>query len=223
MTQVNAAQVKSLRDRTGAGMMDCKLALVEAAGDENKAVEIIQKKGLAKAAKKAGSIAAEGIVQSYIHPGSRIGVLVEVNSQTDFVARNEDFKGFVDNVCLQIASMSPLYVERSQVPDADVAAQRALFQGQLDEEAKQTGKSKPEQAVAKILDGKLDKWLSEVCLYEQASIVDGDKTVQRVCDELTAKIGEAISVRRFVRFELGEGIEVVKKDFAAEVAETMAN
>ncbi len=221
MTQISAAMVKALRDRTGAGMMDCKNALQEAEGSEDKAIEIIQKKGLAKVAKRAGAIAADGIVQSYVHAGNRIGVLVEVNSQTDFVARNEEFRAFVDNVCLQIASMTPVYVSREQVPAADIAAQRDIFHGQMVEEAKQTGKEKPPEAISKILDGKIDKWLSEACLCEQAFIVESDQTVQHACELLSAKLGEKISIRRFVRYELGEGIAVEKKDFAAEVAETM--
>lgn len=223
MANVTAQQVKALRDRTGAGMMDCKNALVEAGGDEEKAVEIIQKKGLAKAAKKAGAIAAEGVIHSYIHPGSRLGVLVEINCQTDFVARNEEFKAFVDEVGLQIASSAPRYVRRSEIPAEDLAAQEALFRAQLEEEEKQTGKKKPEAAVSKIIEGKMNKWFSETCLEEQPLVTrEDDKTVGQVSEELTAKLGEKIAVRRFVRFELGEGIEVAKKDLAADVAETLA-
>lgn len=223
MANVNAQQVKALRDRTGAGMMDCKNALVEAGGDEDKAVEIIQKKGLAKAAKKAAAIAAEGLIHAYIHPGSRIGVLVEVNCQTDFVARNEDFKRFVDEVGLQIASSSPQYVRRGDVSEAELARQQGIFRGQLEEEEKKTGKKKPEAALAKIVEGKLNKWFSEVCLDEQALVTrEDDKTVGQVSEELTARLGEKIAVRRFVRFELGEGIQVEKKDLAADVAATLA-
>lgn len=223
MANVNAQQVKALRDRTGAGMMDCKNALVEAGGDEDKAVEIIQKNGLAKAAKKAAAIAAEGLIHAYIHPGSRIGVLVEVNCQTDFVARNEDFKRFVDEVGLQIASSSPQYVRRGDVSEAELARQQGIFRGQLEEEEKKTGKKKPEAALAKIVEGKLNKWFSEVCLDEQALVTrEDDKTVGQVSEELTARLGEKIAVRRFVRFELGEGIQVEKKDLAADVAATLA-
>lgn len=223
MANVSAQDVKALRDRTGAGMMDCKNALVEAEGDQEKAVEIIKKKGLAKAAKKAGAIAAEGVIHSYIHAGSRIGVLAEINCQTDFVSRNDEFKSFVNEVGLQIASSSPLYVRASEVPTADIEKQKALFRGQLEEEEKQTGKKKPEAALAKILEGKLDKWLNEVCLENQELVTREDKkTVGALSEELTAKLGEKIAVRRFVRFELGEGIEVVKKDLAADVAETLA-
>jgi elongation factor Ts len=223
-TPVTAQQVKSLRDRTGAGMNDCRNALIEAEGHEEKAVEIIQKKGLAKAAKKAGAIAAEGLVHSYIHSNSRIGVLVEVNCQTDFVARNEDFKAFVNEVALQIASSSPLYVRREEVPAADKEKQLSLFRGQMEEEEAKSGKKRPEAAVAKILEGKLDKWFSEVCLNEQELVTrDDKKTVGQIADDLTAKIGERITVRRFVRYELGEGIEKKTTDLAAEVAEQLAS
>jgi elongation factor Ts len=219
---VTAQQVKALRDRTGAGMNDCRMALIEAEGNEEKAVDIIQKKGLAKAAKKAGAIAAEGLVHSYIHSNKRIGVLLEVNCQTDFVARNEDFVSFVDEVALQIASASPLYTRREEVPAADTEKQLDIFRGQLAEEEAKTGKKRHEVAVAKVLEGKVDKWLSEICLVEQELVTrDDKKTIQQVADELTAKIGERISVRRFVRFELGEGIEKKSTDLAAEVAEQL--
>jgi len=218
MAEISATMVKQLRDRTGAGMMDCKNALVEASGDEEKALEIIQKKGLAKAAKRAGAIATEGVIQAYIHPGARLGVLVEINCQTDFVSRGEDFKHFVEDVCLQIASMSPLFTRREDVPAEAIDKQKALFKAQMDEEDQKSGKKRPEQAVGKILDGKLAKWLSESCLVEQVSVRETEKTIQQISDELSAKTGEKISVRRFVRFELGEGIEKQKKDLAAEVA-----
>ncbi len=220
--QVTAAQVKSLRDRTGAGMNDCRQALIEAEANEEKAVEIIQKKGLAKAAKKAGAIAAEGRVQSYIHPNNRIGVLVEINCQTDFTAKNEEFVGFCNDVAMHIAASTPLYVRREDVSEADQAKQRDIFKGQLEEEARTTGKSRPEAAVAKILEGKIDKWFSEVCLNEQELVTrDDKKTIGAISDELTARIGEKIGVRRFVRFELGDGIEKKTVDFVAEVAEQL--
>ncbi|MDQ3031285.1 MAG: translation elongation factor Ts [Myxococcota bacterium] len=224
MANVTAQQVKSLRDRTGAGMNDCRNALIEAEGHEENAVEIIQKKGLAKALKKAGAIAAEGLVHSYIHSNARIGVLVEVNCQTDFVARNEDFKQFVNDVGLQIASSSPLYVRREEVPADDKEKQLTLFRGQLDEDEAKTGKKRPEAAVAKILEGKLDKWFSEVCLNEQELVTrDDKKTVGQLADDLTAKIGERITVRRFTRYELGEGIEKKTTNLADEVAEQLAS
>jgi len=214
--------VKELRSRTGAGIVDCKSALQESGGDIEKAVEYIQKKGLAKAAKKAGAIAAGGAVHAYIHAGSRLGVLVEVNCQTDFVARSDDFKAFLDQVGLQIASMSPLYVRREEVPQAQLDKQREIYEAQMQEEVNQGGKAKPAAVTAKIIDGKIDKWLTEVSLVEQVSVVDGEKTIQQLGDELTAKLGEKISVRRFVRYELGEGIEKQKTDLAAEVAATIS-
>ena len=223
MAEISATMVKELRERTGAGIMDCKVALQESGGDAEKAVDYIKKKGLAKAAKKAGAIAAEGVVHAYIHPGSRIGVLVEVNCQTDFVARSEDFKSYVELVGLQIASMNAQYVRREEVPAADTAKQVEIFKAQLEEEAKQSGKPRPAAAVEKIVAGKVDKWLAEACLDEQLSITDQDKTIGALASELSAKIGEKISVRRFVRFELGEGIDKKTSDLAAEVQATLAS
>lgn len=223
MTEISAEKVKSLRQRTGAGIMDCKNALAEVGGDEDKAVELIQKKGLAKAAKKAGAIAADGVIHAYIHAGSRLGVLVEVNCQTDFVARNTEFKELAQTVGLQIASMTPLYVRREDIPDADKERQLALFRGQMAEEDATSGKTRPAAVAEKIIAGKLEKWMAESCLVEQASVVDGEKTIGQLCDELTAKLGEKISVRRFVRYELGEGIERKQTDLAADVAATIAS
>jgi len=223
MAEISATMVKELRERTGAGIMDCKVALQESGGDAEKAVDYIKKKGLAKAAKKAGAIAAEGVVHAYIHPGSRIGVLVEVNCQTDFVARSEDFKSYVELVGLQIASMNAQYVRREEVPAADTAKQVEIFKAQLEEEAKQSGKPRPAAAVEKIVAGKVDKWLAEACLDEQLAITDQDKTIGALASELSAKIGEKISVRRFVRFELGEGIDKKTSDLAAEVQATLAS
>lgn len=221
MAEISATMVKELRERTGAGIMDCKVALQESGGDPEKAVEYIKKKGLAKVAKKAGAIAAEGVVHAYIHPGSRIGVLVEVNCQTDFVARSPDFKGFVEVVGMQIASMGAQYVRKEEVPAADIAKQAEIFKAQMDEEAATTGKKKPADVVAKIAQGKVDKWLDEVCLDGQPSITDQEKTIAQTAAELSATIGEKISVRRFVRFELGEGIEKKTSDLAADVAEAL--
>lgn len=224
MANVTAKDVKALRDRTGAGMMDCKKALVEADGDQEKALEIIQKKGLAKVAKRAGAIAAEGVIHSYIHAGSRIGVLCEINCQTDFVARNEEFQQLVEEIGLQIASSAPLYVRESEIPADDIEQKKRIFVGQLEEEAKKTGKEKPPAAIEKIIEGKLAKWKKESCLDDQELVTRDDKTtVAAAVEALSAKIGEKIAVRRFVRYELGEGIEVAKKDLAADVAETLAN
>jgi elongation factor Ts len=218
MANVTMELIKELRQRTGAGIADCKAALQESDADIEKAIEYIQKKGLAKAAKKAGAIAAEGAVHAYIHAGSRLGVLVEVNCQTDFVARSEDFRGFLDQVGLQIASMSPQFVRREEVPAAQLEKQRGIFKGQMDEEVANGGKAKPPEVAAKILEGKLYKWLAEVSLVEQVSVVDGEKTIQQLSDALAVKLGEKIAVRRFVRYELGEGIEKQKADLAADVA-----
>ena len=218
MANVTMDLIKELRQRTGAGIADCKAALTESDADIEKAIEYIQKKGLAKAAKKAGAIAAEGAIHAYIHAGSRLGVLVEVNCQTDFVARSEEFRGFLDQVGLQIASMSPQYVRREEVPAAQLQKQREIFKAQMDEEVANGGKAKPAEVAAKILDGKLDKWLAEVSLVEQVSVVDGEKTIQQLSDALAVKLGEKIAVRRFVRYELGEGIEKQKADLAADVA-----
>ena len=204
-------------------MMDCKKALQDSGGDEEKAVEVIQKKGLAKVAKKAGAIAAEGLIHAYVHPGSRLGVLLEVNCQTDFVARNEEFQAFVDGVGLQIASMAPEYVRREDIPEQVLADQRKLFLvEQLQEEEQKTGKKRPEAAIGKIIDGKLNKWVTDVCLVDQPSVQSEEgKTVQQLSDELSAKIGEKITVRRFSRFQLGEGIEKKKSNLAEEVAEAL--
>ena len=222
MAEITASMVKALRDRTGAGMMACRDTLRETDGDEEKAVELIQKKGLAKVAKKAGAIAAEGEVHGYIHAGSRIGVLLEVNCQTDFVARNEDFKSFVEEAAMQVASMSPSYVREGDIPAADIESQKKIYVGQLQEEAKKTGKERPPQAIEKIIEGKLNKWKQEACLVNQVSITSDDKkTIQDLTNALSAKIGEKIHIRRFVRYELGEGIEKKKTDLAAEVAQTL--
>jgi elongation factor Ts len=219
---ISAQMVKALRDRTGAGMMDCKNALEETGGDEEKAVELIQKKGLAKVAKKAGAIAAEGVIHAYIHAGSRIGVLVEVNSQTDFVARSPEFIEFVNGVGLQIAAMNPLYVRRADIAADALVKQKEMFLGQMDEEEAASGKKRPAEVREKIVAGKLDKWQAEVCLDEQPAVISEEgKSIAQIGEALSAKIGEKISVRRFVRYELGEGIEKKKVDFAAEIAETL--
>ncbi len=221
MAEISSAMVKELRERTGAGIMDCKTALVESEGDGEKAVEYIKKKGLAKVAKKAGAIAADGVVHAYVHAGSRLAVLVEVNCQTDFVARGDDFRQFAELIGMQIASMGAQYVRRADVPETDIGSQREIFRAQVIEEDTQRGKPRPDAVVDKIVAGKLDKWLSEVCLEEQASIVDGEQTVLALAEALSAKTGEKIAVRRFVRYELGEGIERKRADLAADVAEAL--
>lgn len=209
--EFTAKDVSELRQRTGAGMMDCKKALTEAEGSLDKAVEILQKKNLAAMAKRSGRIAAEGTIGSYIH-GGRIGVLVEVNSETDFVGRSEDFQALVKDICLHIAAANPTYIEESEIPESVVAKQKEIFLAQQ-EDAK-----KPANILEKIIEGKIKKWKSEVCLLDQAFVRDPDKTVRDHITELAQRIRENLKVRRFVRFELGEGIEKRQDDFAAEVA-----
>ncbi len=222
MAAISAQMVKALRDRTGAGMMDCKNALTEADGSEEKAVEIIQKKGLAKVAKRAGAIATEGVIHAYIHAGSRVGTLVEVNCQTDFVARSPEFLEFVNSVGLQIAAMSPQFVRRSEITAEALEKQRHIFLGQMEEEEAQSGKKRPAEVRDKIVAGKVDKWQAEIALEEQPAVTSEEgKTIGQLAEALSAKIGEKISVRRFVRYELGEGIEKKQSDFAAEIAETL--
>jgi elongation factor Ts len=211
--EVNASMIKDLRERTGAGMSDCKKALVEVGGDMDKAIDYLRAKGLSKAAKKAGREATEGAVVSYIHGGGRIGVLVEINCETDFVSRNEDFQSFTRDVALQIAAMNPQFVRKEEV-SADVMARERDV---LIAKAKETGK--PEPVIQKMVEGQVSKWMKEICLLDQSFVKDPDKTIDQVQQELIAKIGENIKIRRFVRFELGEGLEKKKSDFAAEVAE----
>jgi elongation factor Ts len=210
--EVTATLIKDLRERTGAGMSDCKKALVEVEGDMDKAIDYLRTKGLAKAAKKAGREATEGAVVSYIHGGGRIGVLVEINCETDFVARNDDFQTFTREVALQIVAMNPQFVRKDEVSQGVIDREREVLLAK----AKESGK--PEQVVQKMVDGQITKWMKEICLLDQAWVKDPDKTIDQVQQELIAKIGENIKIRRFVRFELGEGLEKKKDDFAAEVA-----
>lgn len=192
------ALVKELREKTGCGMMDCKKALEEANGSIEQAIEILRKKGLAELAKKAGRAAKEGLVDAYIHPGGRIGVLLEVNCETDFVARNEDFKNFVHDVAMQIAAASPLYVSREQVPDDVVKNEKEIYRAQAIQEGK------PEKFVDKIISGRLEKFYQTVCLLEQPFIKNQEITVQDYLGSVVAKIGENVSIRRFIRYQLGE-------------------
>ncbi len=213
MAEITASMIKDLRERTGAGMSDCKKALVETEGDADKAIEYLRKKGLAAAAKKAGRVASEGTIASYLHGGGRIGVMVEVNCETDFVGKSEDFLGFARNVAMQICATSPQWVAREDVPASVIERERAV----LLERAKQSGK--PEAVIGKVVDGQLNKWMTEVCLLDQIYVKDpeGKKTISVLLAELVGKIGENIKIRRFTRFEVGEGLEKKKDDFAAEV------
>ena len=212
MAEVTAGMVKELRERTGAGMADCKKALVETEGDMDKAGDFLRKKGLAAAAKKAGRVATEGVVGSYIHSNNRVGVLLEVNCETDFVARGEAFQLFVREVSLQIAAMNPQFVTAEEIPAAAIEKERGI---RLDQ-ARQSGK--PEQVIGKIVDGQVAKWQKEICLLEQTWVKDDKKSIKDLLNELVGKIGENCKIRRFTRYELGEGLEKKKDDFAAEVA-----
>jgi len=209
--QITAQMVKELRERTGAGMMDCKAALAEAGGDLEKAIDTLRKKGLAAAAKKAGRVAADGMVGSYIHAGGKIGVLVEVNCETDFVARTEGFQELVKDVAMHVAAAEPRFVRREEVSADVLERERAIYR----EQAAATGK--PANVVEKIVEGKLEKFFAESCLLEQPFVKNPDVTVGQMVTEAVARIGENIQVRRFVRFKLGEGIERRETDFAAEV------
>lgn len=215
MAKVTAAMVKELRERTQAGMLDCKKALTEVDGDMDQAVDFLRKKGLSKAAKKAGRIATEGAVVSYIH-GGRVGVLVEVNCETDFVGKTDDFQEFCRDVALQIAAMNPLAVGREDMDASKVEAERVILRARALEEGK------PEKIVDKIVDGQINKYYSETVLLEQKFVKDDKKTIEDVQRELIAKIGENVKIRRFVRYELGEGLEKKQEDFAAEVAAQIA-
>ncbi|AKF82941.1 elongation factor Ts [Myxococcus fulvus 124B02] len=214
MAEVTAQMVKDLRERTGAGLMDCKKALAESGGDFAKAEEWLRKKGISRAAGKEGRVAAEGLVGTYVH-GGRIGVLVEVNCETDFVARNPDFQDLVKEVAMQIAAAAPKFVRREEVPSENLEKEREIERELL----KQQGK--PEAMLEKILVGKMEKYYTQVCLVDQLWVKDDKKKVGDMITERAAKIGEKVSVRRFVRFEVGEGIEKKKDDLAAEVAKTL--
>ncbi|MEW6734585.1 MAG: translation elongation factor Ts [Acidobacteriota bacterium] len=216
MAEITAAAVKALREKTGAGMLECKSALVEAQGDEERAIEVLRKRGLTTAKKKEGRVAAEGIVGSYIHMGGKVGVLVEVNCETDFVARGEEFHAFVKDIAMQICAAEPRFVAKEDVPvellnkEQEIAREQAL--------ADEKNKNKPPQVVDKIVEGRISKYYAEVCLLEQPFIKDQTITVGDLVKQMVAKIGENIRVRRFVRFKMGEGLEKRKDDFASEVA-----
>ena len=211
MADITAQMIKDLRERTGAGMADCKKALTETAADMEKAIEFLRKKGIASAAKKATRIASEGMVAHYMH-GTRIGVLVEVNCETDFVARNPDFVGFAKEVAMQVAAMNPSYVSQDEIPPAVLEKEKGI----RFEQAKQSGK--PDAVIPKIVDGQIAKWAKEICLLDQPWVKDDSKTIRDLQQELVAKLGENIKVRRFARFELGEGLEKKSENFAEEVA-----
>ena len=194
-TPITAQAVADLREKTGAGLLDCKKALTEANGNVEEAITILRKKGAASAAKKAERATREGVVESYIHVGGKVGVLIEVNCETDFVARNDAFRAFVKDLCLQIAAASPSYVSRDQVPEADLAKEREIAAAQV--------QGKPPAAVQKIVEGKLEKYFSTVCLVDQPFVKLPEKTVKEMLTEQISKIGENIQIRRFIRYQLG--------------------
>ena len=207
-----ANDVKTLRERTGAGMMDCKKALVETDGDMDKAVDYLREKGIAKAAKKASRIAAEGVVDSYIHMGGKIGVLLEVNCETDFVARGEQFKELVHDIALQIAAANPSYLTKEEVPQEVIDKEKEILKAQAIEEGK------PEKIVEKMVEGRIKTFYDENCLLCQKFVKDPSKTIEQLVTDAIATIGENISIRRFARFEMGEGLQKKSEDLAAEVA-----
>jgi elongation factor Ts len=210
MADVTSQMITELRQRTGAGFADCKKALNECAADMDKAIEYLRKKGMATLAKKAGRVASEGTVATYQH-GNRIAVMVEVNCETDFVGRSPDFQGFAREVAMQVAAMKPAYVSSDEIPAAVIDKEREI----LSEKAKTSGK--PEAVWPKIVEGQIQKWFKEVCLLDQAWVKDDKKDIRTLMTELAAKIGENIKIRRFVRFEVGEGLEKKADDFVEEV------
>jgi elongation factor Ts len=215
-TTVTPAMIKELRERTAAGLMDCRKALTEVDGDIEKAIEFLRKKGLANAAKKAGRLATEGLVSAYVHSNNRVGVLLEVNCETDFVGQTVDFKQFCADVAMQIAAMNPSAVRREDMDTSKVEAERGLLR------EKALAEGKPEKMVDKIVDGQINKFYSEHVLLEQKFVKDDKKTIEQIQQELVAKLGENIKIRRFNRYELGEGLEKKNEDFAAEVAAQIA-
>lgn len=212
---ISANTVKELRTLTGAGFMDCKKALEEANGDMERAIELLREKGLAAAAKKAGRIAAEGIVESYIHLGGKIGVLVEVNCETDFVAKTQEFKTFVRDIAMHIAASKPLYMSREDVPEEVIAKEKEILRVQA------LNEGKPEKIVDRMVEGRIEKFFQEFCLMEQPFVKDPDKTIKDLVNEKIATIGENINIRRFVRYEMGEGLQKKQDDFVKEVMDQM--
>lgn len=198
---IDAKVVKALREKTGAGMMDCKKALQDAGGNEEKAIDILREKGLSAAARRSGRAANQGIVDSYIHLGGKIGVLIEVNCETDFVARNDQFREFVRNLCLQVAATNPSYLKKEDVPENILEKERQIIKAQA------LNEGKPEKVIEKIVEGRLDKFYRENCLLEQPFVKDDEISIGELLTGMIAKIGENIIIRRFSRFEIGEGLE----------------
>jgi elongation factor Ts len=198
--EISIELVKDLRQRTGAGVIDCKTALQEAKGNMEAAIDYLRRKGLATAAKKAGRIATDGLVSSYIHAGGKMGVLVEINCETDFVAKTEDFQTFVKNIAMHVAAVNPQYIRREEIPEEVLERERAIYRTQAQEAGK------PQKVIDKIVEGKMERFYSEVCLLEQTYVRDSDLTIKELLDAMIAKVGENITIRRFARFQLGEGL-----------------
>jgi elongation factor Ts len=216
MADITAAAVKELREKTGAGMMECKNALVEAEGNQEQAVDILRKRGLASAKKREGRIAAEGIVGSYIHMGGKVGVLIEVNCETDFVARGEEFQQLVKDIAMHVAAAEPRFVSRDQVATADLDKEKEIALAQAKNDPKNA--NKPDQVIEKIVEGRLNKFYEESVLLDQPFVKDPAKTVGELVTDKIAKTGEKITIRRFTRYKMGEGLEKREEDFGSEVA-----
>lgn len=199
--QIDAKTVKALREKTGAGMMDCKKALQEAGGDEEKAINNLREKGLAAAARRSGKSTNQGMVDSYIHMGGKIGVLVEVNCETDFVARNDEFRDFVRDLCLQVTATNPAYLKKEDVPASVLDNERQVIKAQA------LNEGKPEKVIDRIVEGRIEKFYKENCLLEQSFVKNDEVSISTLLTDLIAKIGENIVIRRYCRFELGEGLE----------------
>ena len=212
---ISASLVKELREKTGAGMMDCKKALTETDGNMDKAIDFLREKGLSAAAKKSGRIATEGLVETYVHGGGRLGVMVEINCETDFVAKTDDFQTFAKDIAMHIAAAKPEFLSSEEVPADVIESEKKILRAQA------LNKGKPEKIVDKIVEGRIQKYFKDVCLLEQPFVKDFDKTISQLITEKVATIGEKISIRRFVRYELGEGMEKRVDDFADEVASMM--
>ncbi len=221
MADITASMIKDLRAKTGAGMIDCKNALVEADGDVEKAIELLRKKGIATAGKKAGRVTAEGAVGSYIHMGGKVGVMVEINCESDFVARGDEFQQLVRDISMHIAAVDPKYINRDDVPESEAEKERGILMEQLKNDEKNA--NKPEEVLKKIIEGRLNKFYEEIVLTEQAFVKDPSTTIGELITGKIASIKENISVRRFTRYKMGEGIEKRQDDFVNEVASMVSN
>jgi elongation factor Ts len=221
MAEITAAAIKALREKTGAGMMECKKAITEAEGNEERAIEILRERGLASAKKKEGRVAAEGVVGSYIHMGGKVGVLVEVNCETDFVARSEEFQQLVKDIAMHVAAAEPRCVSREEIPAETLDKEREIARAQAKNDPKNA--NKPEQVIEKIVEGRLNKFYEEFVLLDQPFIKDPAKTVGELVTEKIAKTGEKVTIRRFARYKMGEGLAKRDDDFGDEVAKLAGN